>query len=152
MASHSPHAAPQGQARARPSRSPARSGGAATDSLLVSLLSRFAGIVGDKAAAATFHFAAIQEGLEVGRARTREELGDVLQAAATLLGHRIEVSEGPDWVQVLVADGLLPTSPVLEAVVRGLYEGALRGHSGLTYTCELEAEADWTRCMLRKRG
>lgn len=104
------------------------------------LLDRFCAIVGEGAGYATFHFAALQDGLERARETPDADLQQAVAMAAETLGHKAEVSEADDAILVNIWDCrmLERDARILEGILLGFYEGVVRAVTGAVHEGDLE--------------
>lgn len=127
--------------------------GASMCTLFASLLGRFAEIVGDGAAYATFHFAALQEGLAWARAsahpdRSVDAMLDAAHLHLKLSGSHAQ--RGDTWHIAATGPMLEADSPVLDGVVLGFYEGVLRGATGAAHEGRVERDGGVSLEIKRK--
>lgn len=105
-------------------------------SLFGNLLDRFCEVVGPAASEATFHYAALQEGMRLGAGHGPAGLPGALAAIDAMLGQRSRVVASDDAVRIAITGSplLVGRKPVRLAVVRGLLEGMMRAVRGRAYT------------------
>ncbi|MEA3189661.1 MAG: hypothetical protein QOD77_243 [Thermoplasmata archaeon] len=127
---------------------------AAQAGLFGGLLDRFCEVVGPAASEATFHYAAVQEGLRLGAGHGPKGLDSALAAVDAVLGHRSRLTADGDVLRLAITDSpiLAGGKPVRLAVVRGLVEGTLRAVRGKAYTGKfLEGRAEGDEALLELR-